>query len=404
MFTFKYILGPRPKADGTHAVVLRITAGRVKAHAPTGLFVLPTDFDAAAHTDAPRWVLATNKAARTLNPPLLRQINAARQAALDRPHLTPADLVAVLAGKELAEPPGAPEFFALAAVEVARCRRTATRNKNGTALMWLRRYAPAGPLPPGAITRDFVRGFEAFLFQQPSIKSANTVATNLNVVAGLLRKMIDAGHVTVDPFLRYRLPARETKKTTLTTAEIRTLVTVELPDDDPRHRARLAFALQFYCHGARISDMLRLRWSDVAGGRVSYRMGKTERLKDVAVTAPLAAVLARCQAISRGRYVLPYLPATFDELTDVRQHQELSKKTALVNKFLSQLAVRVGITHKISSHVARHSLAGAGYEATKDVRAVQALLGHTKVATTEKYLRELRQDQTDAAAASVYGE
>lgn len=74
-----------------------------------------------------------------------------------------------------------------------------------------------------------------------------------------------------------------------------------------------------------------------------------------------------------------------------------------VNDGLKVLAALAGVP-PFTSHSARHLYTERAYATTKDLRLVQALLNHSNVATTERYLQTLGYDALDAATELVLGE
>lgn len=407
--TFKFVLADHQKADGTQAVRLRVTRDGKVGYLNTGVFLLAKHFNKAAHTDKPNWVRDGNNRNGELNPLLRQKISAAQTLANNRPDLGAAGLVAVLKANPTGEvaPPPAPDFFALAQAELARRDNVSTINKLRTAVNWLRLFHGPAPLPLADLTRDVVRDFETWLKRQPSITSPNTVAVNLGSIRTLLRVQIDAGHLPpgADPFIRYKLPSRPTRKQKLTREELAQLTAAPLNPAGPMWRARAAYLMQYYTRGARIGDVLRLQWAELTTGRADYREGKTEAVVTASLPPQLVALLAEVrQYYPRETFVLPFLPDTFFNLPAAHQLDVLKAKTSLVNKFLKQAAKVAGIEKPISTHVARHTFAHHADRALKgDLRAVQKLTGHKKLATLQVYLGELRDEETDAAAATVYG-
>lgn len=67
-------------------------------------------------------------------------------------------------------------------------------------------------------------------------------------------------------------------------------------------------------------------------------------------------------------------------------------------KLITECGERAGISRRVSSHDLRATFATHVYRETKDIRVVQALLGHSSVATTQVYLGVSQQDLAQAVA------
>ena len=61
-------------------------------------------------------------------------------------------------------------------------------------------------------------------------------------------------------------------------------------------------------------------------------------------------------------------------------------QTSYLRQLLPQLARRAGIHRRVHPHALRHTFAQELYDETKDIRLVQAALGHDNISTTERYL------------------
>jgi integrase/recombinase XerC len=140
-----------------------------------------------------------------------------------------------------------------------------------------------------------------------------------------------------------------------------------------RDRAMLEL---FYSSGLRLSELVGLRWLDLdldAGEvRVLGKGGKT-RIVPVgrhAVAALRALGEAEGRApdtpVFRGRGGAPISPRT-------------------VQARLKQLALMQGFAKRVHPHLLRHTFASHMLESSGDLRAVQELLGHADIATTQIY-------------------
>ena len=137
-----------------------------------------------------------------------------------------------------------------------------------------------------------------------------------------------------------------------------------------------------YGCGLRISEATALRFADLslAEGllRVLGKRGKTR-----AVPVPPVALDALQAYLERGR---PNLSAgASDRIFVADRGGELSRQRAAA--LLDRRAMEVGLARDVSPHALRHSYAVHLLESGGDLRAVQELLGHESVATTQIYTR-----------------
>lgn len=147
-----------------------------------------------------------------------------------------------------------------------------------------------------------------------------------------------------------------------------------------RNRAMLE---TLYSCGLRVSELIGLKISDLyldIGFIKVIGKGNKERLVPVGSTAVSQIKLYREHIRSHLKTIKP---GHEDILFLNRRGAKLSR--VMVFLILKDLAEKAGIKKNIHPHVLRHSFATHLVEAGADLRAVQEMLGHKSITTTEIY-------------------
>lgn len=191
----------------------------------------------------------------------------------------------------------------------------------------------------------------------------------------LFRWLAREGIVAINPTLGLRTPKLRRKLPQVLDADEMSAL-VEVPADTPdaiRDRALLEL---LYSSGLRVSELVSLHWRDLDAVegllRVTGKGGKT-RIVPVGskALAALAALRDDVGAIAdapmfRGRGGRPM-------------------STNAVRASLKRRANEQGIWKRVYPHLLRHSCASHLLESSGDLRAVQELLGHADIGTTQIY-------------------
>jgi integrase/recombinase XerD len=213
--------------------------------------------------------------------------------------------------------------------------------------------------------------------------SARSAARHVSALRSFFRYLVREGHLPGSPIAEVRSPklGRPLPKY-LTVTEVTRLL--EAPDrqrataEGTRDKAMLSL---MYASGLRASEVVSLRMENVdenAGFLRVLGKGSKERVVPVADSA-LAALKDYMEAV-RPRYLKK--KAT-NALFLSRLGRPITRQT-LWNR-IRYWALAAGIEVKISPHVLRHSFAGHLLAGGADLRAVQAMLGHADIATTQIY-------------------
>lgn len=206
-----------------------------------------------------------------------------------------------------------------------------------------------------------------------------SLARWLSSVRGFYRWLLREGLCQHDPSAGLRPPKGEKRLPTLLDTD-RTSQLLDTPDggdDDFLARRDQAMLELFYSSGLRLSELagLDLGGLDLAAGLVRV-LGKGRKTREVPVGR-----LAR-QALQRWLTLRAPLAGSEEALFIGQQGRRLS--TRAIQLRLRRAGVeRLG--QHLHPHMLRHSFASHLLESSRDLRAVQELLGHADIGTTQIY-------------------
>jgi integrase/recombinase XerD len=235
-------------------------------------------------------------------------------------------------------------------------------------------------LKPNNIVLSDLRQFIQWVNELGMIPS--TQARILSGIKSFYKFMLIEDIVTSDPSELLESPRIARKlPDTLSYEEINTLIAaIDLSKPDgPRNKAMLEM---LYSCGLRVSELIELRLSnlylDIEFIKVLGK-GNKERLVPISNTA----IKALQQWLSYGRVHSKINIGEEDLVFLGRRGTRLTR--VFVFMLIKQLAASVGLKKKISPHTFRHSFATHLIEGGADLRAVQEMLGHESITTTEIY-------------------
>jgi integrase/recombinase XerC len=173
------------------------------------------------------------------------------------------------------------------------------------------------------------------------------------------------------PRVRRKLPA------TLDADQLAQIL--DFDDDSPVGRRDRAIMELFYSSGLRLAELVALNLGDIDfnDGMVEVT-GKGAKTRRVPVGGLAREALQQWLG-ERGALAANGEPALF---VGVRG-QRISRST--IQKQLNRRALEQGALRRIHPHLLRHSFASHLLESSGDLRAVQELLGHANISTTQIY-------------------
>lgn len=138
-----------------------------------------------------------------------------------------------------------------------------------------------------------------------------------------------------------------------------------------------------YGCGLRVSELLDLKISDLFFKEGFIKVtGKGDKQRFVPVSTITENYML--EYLSHSRNNLPIKPEAKDIVFLNRRGNSLTR--AMIFTIVKNLAKQAGIKKKISPHTFRHSFATHLLENGADLRAIQLMLGHESITTTEIYM------------------
>ncbi len=235
-------------------------------------------------------------------------------------------------------------------------------------------------MSPVQVTSDHVREFLGWINEIGL--EARSQARILSGIKGFYRYLLLENAITRDPTELIESPKIGRKlPETLTVEEIdRMIQAIDLSRPDG-HRNKALLEILYGC-GLRVSESVSLRITDLYFNDGFIRVigkGNKERLIPIGQTA-VRAITIYLEETRRHQTIMKEAK---DILFINKRGGKLSR--VMVFKIIKDLAAKCGIHKTISPHTLRHSFATHLVEGGADLRAVQEMLGHESITTTEIY-------------------
>jgi site-specific recombinase XerD len=257
-----------------------------------------------------------------------------------------------------------------------------TRRAYGADVGELATWAAAQGLEPAALTYRLLRGYAARLSDRGA--APRTLARKLASSRAFFRSMVEHGDMAANPADLLPAPKRpQPLPRTLRPADVASLLD-RIPATTPLElRDRALFELAYSC-GLRAEELVNLDAGSVDFDAEQLRVeGKGAKTRFVPAGEPALAAVARY--LERGRPALATGGGGDGALFLSKSGRRLS--TSDVRRRLRVWARHAATQGAVHPHALRHSFATHLLEGGADLRAIQELLGHASISTTQVYTR-----------------
>jgi len=383
--SFAIELNNKPKRDGTHALLLRITATRKHARINLGYSIPKKDFNRNARYD--KHVRKSHLQYRIINNHFQEVIHNAKLAKRDL--LIERKTITANAIKKKLLAPTSVSFLKYADEYMSKLENANTRKGVSSVLKRLKEFQGKEDLLFTDITRDFIRKYQQYLKKIGN----NQGSSNKNVgwIRTIYTEAIKDGRVdqASNPFFSFKLPSSKPENDYLDENEIRLLESLKLPKNGFITKVRDAFLFAFYNAGMRVSDWLTLQDKNIVNDEIHYRMFKTGTKVEIPLKHKPQIILNkyRKRDTSSDEYIFPFLDGSKVILSKEEMQKAISSKSARINRCLKDLAKMAGIKKRVATHTARRSFLEIAKKKHANTYDIKEAAGHSSIKTTEGYFK-----------------
>ncbi len=226
---------------------------------------------------------------------------------------------------------------------------------------------------------------------------AGSLANTLTVVQGFFRYLTRQGMLLADPAALLELPKREERlpRAIVTPREAVRILRAAC-GKTPRELRDRALLETLYATGVRASELAHARTCDVDTEDRVLRvvMGKGGKDRTVPLTPSAARAIEEYLLRGRPKILSPEGKVVGRPLAGKKDiallflaDQGGELRRAVLSRIVAKYARRARVKKPVTCHTFRHSVATHLLRGGADIRHIQALLGHERLSTTERYTR-----------------
>jgi integrase/recombinase XerC len=240
----------------------------------------------------------------------------------------------------------------------------------------------------GEINHHHIHAFLSTLYRH---HKKSSIGRKLSAIKSFLRFLLREGIIERDPTLLVGSPKKDQPLPTYLPIDDMFRLLDAPPLDTPTGLRDRAILEVLYSCGLRVSELVGLDWNTIDANLEVVRVrgkGNKERIVPIGRKALEALDRYRVQipalVVPKRRYSLPSLSssASLPVFLNTRGERLTTRSVA---RLVAGYARDCGIALKTSPHALRHTFATHLLDAGADLRAIQELLGHSSLSTTQKY-------------------
>ena len=233
------------------------------------------------------------------------------------------------------------------------------------------------------ITPDFLKGYEKWMTDNG--RSLTTVGMYLRALRTIFNLAIENDVIDASKY-----PAPQKISRTLKKEEIKLIINYTAKRDADAI-ALDYWVFSFISNGMNFKDIALLKYGNINGDFIEFRRAKTKRTtknNSLPIMVPLDDSLLDIirkrgnKSKKKEDYIFPILK---HGLTPQQEYDHIKTFVRNTNKRLTRVGVELGLSHKVTSYVARHCFATIQKNNNAPLAYISEALGHSNLKTTQNY-------------------
>jgi integrase/recombinase XerD len=264
-------------------------------------------------------------------------------------------------------------------------------------LFSLKSFHQKSRLPIGLVTPHFLKKYEKWMLENG--KSVTTIGYYLRNLRAIFNEMVSLNKsIQVEyPFgnKKYVIPTKKNFKKALTNEDLKKIFNY---NPEPVESKYFHYWLFMYIgNGMNPYDMFNLKFKNIDGDQITFVRQKTANTNRTETKIQVNYHPKAREIVSlfgnkevKDSHIFPLFT---NEVTAIEKKKVLHGMVKNINKYMRRIGQKLEIDKDITTYVARHSFVTKLITGGASITEVKDLVGHTSIATTEKYVASIEDDR-----------
>lgn len=276
--------------------------------------------------------------------------------------------------------------------DMRQANRFGTANSYNAIIQVLKKYNGGKDLKFNQINLDFLNKFEKYHLRKGN--SINGLAVYMKTIRAIYNKAIKEDLVPKEayPFENYKIRLIPTEKRALEIDSLKLILNMKIAPNQSLFHYRNYFLISYMFYGISFMDLAFLKLANIKNDRLNFQRKKTSKQYSIKITTQMKSILSYyIKNKNKEDYIFPIIKRQDSEL----QYKDVIWARKRYNMGLKEIAEHCNIEQRLTSYVSRHSFATHAMHHDIPLQAISAMLGHSKLNTTQIYLKTLPNEVLD---------